>query len=195
MRRSEYWQEEAKGWWSFGPYAPAFGLSDPFTAAGILYTSDEAQVDFWLTHNVRQHLVISSILGPTTDHWGKVRSSERYVFVFQAGRSMIVIQNQQAAQSSRLLRYVLTSPAVAKISCNPEHTLRIQIALALPSQGAWTSDFYDISEFIPFIAPVKESLRALYDLIGYREEPQSDFAGRTWWKDAVDHLNRNPSTK
>ena len=192
LRRSECWQEEAKGWWSFGPYAPAFGLPEPFTAAGILYTSDEAQVDFWLTSNVRQHLVLSSILGPYTDSRGKVRPSERYVFVLQASRSMIVIQNQQAAQSSRLLRYVLTSPAVAKITCNPEHTIRIQTAFDLPSQGAWTSNFYDISAFVPFISPVKESLRALYDLIGYREEPQSDFASPTWWREAVDGLNRNP---
>lgn len=109
LRRSECWQEEAKGWWSFGSYAPAFGSPEPFTAAGILYTSDEAQVDFWLTNNVRQHLVLSSILGPYTDPRGKVRLSNRFVFVLQAGRSMIVIQNQQAAQSSRLLRYVLGS--------------------------------------------------------------------------------------
>jgi len=42
MRRSEYWQEEATGWWSFEPYVPAFGMRNPFTPMGIRYTSDEA---------------------------------------------------------------------------------------------------------------------------------------------------------
>ena len=194
MRRSEYWQEEAKGWWSFDPYVPAFGMRNPFTPMGIRYTSDEAQVDFWLADTISQTLVISSIQGPAVDPQGRVRPG-RYIFVFQAHRSMLVIQDQRAVRDSRLLRFVLTSSAVTKIVCSSEHASRLQTILSLPISGDWMSGFYDISDFIPFIASPSSrqgSLRALHDLIGYREELGGRFTGDAWWRTAIAQHNRDP---
>ena len=168
MRRSEYWQVDNSGWWSFPKYRPSFEMPEPFTDTGIIYTSNERELDCWLIANVRQHIVLSTIIGPEMDHHGQARPLGRYIVVLQADMSLIVIQSQLATANSKILRYILTSSAVAKILKDTRHMNALKDIFHFSDCGDWQNDYFNIADFLPFVK--RGSFRALHDIVGARQE-------------------------
>jgi len=145
------------------PYRPHFHGThvSKFGRPHLESTLDPTKIDLWIRHHVRQHLVIDCRV-PDASEGDKVKA----VIVLQVQQlDVLIITDVLGAVLSPLLKFILNSPIVAKITAYPEAVQQTLVAI-LADLDDWGTHWFDVSEFIPFI--MGTSLSILLDIIGRR---------------------------
>jgi len=179
MRRCHTWRFSTP----FHPYVP-YMIPDSHLES----TFDPTKIDLWIRHHVRQHLVIDC-----RGHDAPQTDGGSPIIVLQVEQDVLVIDDLLAAARSPLLRFVLNSPTIAKIT---GYSAAVQNTLAtiLDKADDWSVHWFDISEFTPFIADT--SLIVLLDVVGSSHPisltTEMMGCGTLWWERGPNRLDRDP---
>jgi len=179
MRRCHTWRFSTP----FHPYVP-YMIPDSHLES----TFDPTKIDLWIRHHVRQHLVIDC-----RGHDAPQTDGGSPIIVLQVEQDVLVIDDLLAAARSPLLRFVLNSPTIAKIT-GYSAAVRKTLAAILDKADDWSVHWLDISEFIPFIADT--SLIILLDVVGSSHPisltTEMMGCGTLWWERGPNRLGRDP---
>ena len=186
MRRSPPWRCTAL---PLEPFVPAAHSGGPGENQ-IESTADPWKIDTWLRHHLRQHLTIDC---RTPHPYEEGEDGRSPIIVLQVEQDALIIDDIRAVELSPLLRYVLNSTMVAKITGYKVAAWQV-FGTVLHRCNERDSSWFDISEFIPFVKNL--SLNIVLDLLGYGEPISltTELVGghALWWETGRNRLSRDP---